>query len=159
MNRCIRHRLLFTLPVALSTLNAALILGSATLTALPLQAQAQVTVRQFPAMARRGTLEVLAPPDVAINGNSERLSPGYRIRGANNNLVMSGQIVGQQLLVNYVRNPQGLIHDIWILNDLEAQQARPGGEPTRNFAFESDPGKPKTDDGKTPFDQLPKYQK
>jgi hypothetical protein len=30
-------------------------------------------------------------------------------------------------------------------------------EPVINFTFGSDADKPKTDDGKTPFDQLPKF--
>ena len=32
-------------------------------------------------------------------------------------------------------------------------------EPVTNFSFGSSGDKPKTDDGKTPFDQLPKYPK
>jgi hypothetical protein len=129
------------------------------------QAQAQnpyqaprVGVRQFPASAKRGWLQVTTPPDVVINGDAERLSPGHRIRAANNSLVMSAQLVGRKFEVNYTRNPQGQIHEVWILTRLEAQEEREGGGVLKNFRFGSDEDKPKRDDGKTPFDQLPKYK-
>ena len=102
-------------------------------TALP-----QVGVRTFPASAMRGFLEVQMPPVVIVNGTAERLSPGHRIRGTNNMLVMSGQLAGQKLVVNYVRNQQGELHEIWILNAREAQEERAGSGPVRNFKFESE---------------------
>jgi hypothetical protein len=118
---------------------------------------AQETVRQFPVAARRATLEVTIPPNVLLNGLPERLSPGARIKGPNNLLVLSGNLVGLRVMVNYLRDPQGLVHEVWILNETEALQKRAGSEPTTNIIFESDADKPKTDDGKTPFNQLPKF--
>jgi hypothetical protein len=118
---------------------------------------AQEAVRQFPAAARRATLEVTSPPNVLLNGLPERLSPGARIKGPNNLLVLSGNLVGQRVVVNYLRDPQGLVHEVWILNETEALQKRGGSEPTTNFVFGSDADKPKTDNGKTPFNQLPKF--
>ena len=41
----------------------------------------------------------------------------------------------------------------------EADLKRSGSEPIINFKFGSDADKPKTDDGKTPFNQLPKFPK
>jgi hypothetical protein len=38
----------------------------------------------------------------------------------NNLLQMSGSLVGQNLLVNFVRNPSGEVHDVWILTEAEA---------------------------------------
>jgi hypothetical protein len=102
-------------------------------TALP-----QVGVRTFPASAMRGFMEVQMPPVVIVNGTAERLSPGHRIRGTNNMLVMSGQLAGKKLVVNYVRNQQGELHEVWILNDREAQEERAGSGPVRNFRFESE---------------------
>ena len=122
-------------------------------------AAAQTLLRQFPQAAKRGTLAVTTPPAVLINGTSEQLSPGARIKGVNNMLVMSATLVGHSVLVNYVRDAQGLIHEVWILSAQEAQEKRAGMETVTNFIFASDADKPKTDDGKTPFDQLPKYQK
>ena len=151
MNRC--PSLFKTLAVGLPL---ALLCGVVSL--VPLDAQAQLAVRQFPAAAKRGALAVTAPPAVLINGVAERLAPGIRIRGATNSLVMSASLVGQTVLVNYVREPQGLIREIWILNAAEAQEERKGMEPVINYSFESMGDKPKTDDGKTPFDQLPKFK-
>lgn len=151
MNRCMRSLLLplFSIGICIS---------AATMALLPSIASAQMTVRQFPPAARRGTLEVVTPPEILIDGNAERLSPGARIRGLNNMLVMSGQMVGARVVVNYTRTPQGQIHDVWILNELEALQERAGSGPVTNYSFGSDADKPKVDDGKTPFDQLPKYK-
>ena len=98
----------------------------------------QIGVRQFPAKAMRGYMEVLTPPEVIVNGTPERLSPGHRIRGLNNQLVMSGQLAGKKWVVNYVRNAQGELHEIWILNGLEELEERPGSGPLRNFRFESE---------------------
>ena len=118
---------------------------------------AQELVRQFPAAAKRGTLEVTQPPNILINGQPERLSPGARIKNPNNMIVLSGSLVGQAVLVNYQRDPQGQIHEVWLLNPAEAQQKRAGMEPVTNFVFGSDADKPRTDEGKTPFNQLPKF--
>jgi hypothetical protein len=120
-------------------------------------ASAQTLLRQFPPAAKRGTLLVTAPPEILINGTSARLSPGARIKGVNNGLVMSGALVGQSVLVNYVRDGQGLISEVWLLGAEEARAERSGMEVVTNFIFGSDADKPKTDDGKTPFDQLPRF--
>jgi hypothetical protein len=120
-------------------------------------AAAQTTPRQFPPSAKRALLQVTQPPDILLNGAPERLSPGARIKGVTNLMVMSGALVDTPVLVNYKRDMQGLIHEVWILSPEEAQQKRDGMAPVTNFVFESDALKPKTDDGKTPFDQLPRY--
>lgn len=149
MNRCLHPPKRFFLGLtALSIITVCL---------LPEPLGAQGLARQFPTAARRGTLEVIAPPNVLINGQTERLSPGARIKSTNNTLVLSASLVGQSVLVNYLREPQGLIHEVWILNAAEAQEKRSGMEPVTNFTFGSDVNRPKTDDGKTPFDQLPKF--
>jgi len=129
-----------------------------TVSLLPVSVSAQGFVRQFPPTARRAMLEVTAPPNVLLNGQAERLSPGARIKGTNNQLLLSGALVGQPVLVNYVRNAQGQLHELWLLTPAEAAEKRAGMEPITNFTFGSDADKPKTDDGKTPFDQLPKFQ-
>lgn len=121
-------------------------------------AAAQTLLRQFPPAAKRGMLLVTAPPAVLLNGTAARLSPGARIKGVNNALVMSASLVGSSVLVNYVRDGQGLIHEVWLLSEQEAQEERAGMAPVTNFIFGSDADQPKTDDGKTPFDQLPRYR-
>ena len=152
MNRCLPSPI-----TRLRSLLALVLLGAALYTPSPVAAQ--TTLRQFPPAAKRGMLEVLMPPEVLINGTRERLSPGVRIKGVTNTVVMSGSLVGSRVLVNYVRDPQGMIHDVWILGPDEARVERGGMETIRNFLFESEADNPKTDDGKTPFDQLPKFPK
>lgn len=82
-------------------------------------AQAQ-TSRPFPANALRGTLVIQQPPEVTLNDQAERLSPGGRIRGADNLIQLSASLAGQRLLVHYTREPSGLVHDVWILTPEEA---------------------------------------
>jgi|JI8StandDraft_1071087.scaffolds.fasta_scaffold02219_3 hypothetical protein len=120
MNRCLRALNLLCL-----------------LTALPLAASAQtspttqvltdttgtvsVAVRTFPPKAVRGTLMVVAPPEVVLNNKIDRLSPGARIRGANGMLAMSASLVGQTLPVMTLRESQGMLHEVWVLTDIEAK--------------------------------------
>jgi hypothetical protein len=125
MNRCTTSPL-FTRR-ALSLVLAGLLLGSTSI------ASAQQSVRTFPPNALRGTLQVTNPPELLLDGKAERLSPGARIRGANNMLVMSGAIVGQSLVVAYVRNPLGQLHDIWILNATEARMPMAGAAAASNI--------------------------
>ncbi|NBW51830.1 MAG: hypothetical protein EBR49_17415 [Betaproteobacteria bacterium] len=80
-----------------------------------------VAVRTFPANALRGTLVVQTPPEVLLDTKAERLSPGSRIRGANGMLAMSATLVGQTLPVMYTREPNGMLHDVWVMTELEAQ--------------------------------------
>lgn len=85
---------------------------------LPVAATAQ-SPRSFPLHALRGELTVTQPPEVLLNGEAARLAPGARIRGENNLLVLSGQAVGQKLVVNYTIDPIGLVMDVWILTPAE----------------------------------------
>jgi hypothetical protein len=151
MNRCLTAPLRRFLPLLAATL--------ASLCGLqPLSSAAQLSVRPFPDAALRGLLEVTSPPEVLINGIPARLSPGARIKNTNNLILMSGTLVGQRVLVNYVRDTQGMLHDVWILNETEALEKRAGMGPVTNFTFASDADKPKTDNGKTPFNELPTFQ-
>jgi hypothetical protein len=93
---------------------------AAPLLSLPALALAQVNVRPFPPNTERGWMVVTYPPVIQMNGKPDRLSPGSRIRGQNNMLILSGAIVGQSLLVNFVRNSGGEVHDVWVLTDAEA---------------------------------------
>ena len=134
MNRCLGA-------TARRILLALLIICVGALVSFPDAAQAQSALRPFPADAKRGVMEVQAGHGIVINGKAEQFSPGARIRGVNNMLVMSGQLVGQKVLVNYTRDTLGSVHQVWILTSLEARQERPGSEPTTNVVFESTPPK------------------
>ena len=149
MNRCFSTGCQLTQPWLLTI---------AVLAFLPPAAWAQSAPRPFPPAALRGMLLVTQPPDISLNGQPERLSPGARIKGTNNLLLMPATLVGQPLLVNYVREAQGLVREIWVLTEAEALQKRPGMDRT-NIVFASEANKPATDDGKTPFDQLPAFSK
>ena len=124
---------------------------------LSLPALAQGMVRSFPQQALRGTLTVTAPPAVLLDGRPEQLSPGARIRNPQNMLVMSGTLVGVPLVVNFTRESSGLIHEVWLLSPQEAALDRKLATPARNFTFSSEADAAPRDDGKTPFNLLPKF--
>lgn len=88
-------------------------------------AQAQTLHRNFPDKALRGTLVVQQPPMIIMDGRNTQLSPGARIRGTGNTLLMSGALVGQELTVNYTLEPSGSVHEVWILTPVEAAEKRP----------------------------------
>ncbi|QDL56677.1 hypothetical protein EXZ61_05320 [Rhodoferax aquaticus] len=88
-------------------------------------AQVSQSVRPFPATAKRATMVVTAPPELTLNGKTERLSPGARIWSDTRMLTMSASLVGKSVVVNYVREPMGLIHEVWILNAAEIAQKTP----------------------------------
>jgi hypothetical protein len=93
---------------------------------------AQNAPRNFPTRALRGHLVVAQPPAIMLDGQPARLSPGSRIRGTNNLLVLSGHLVNQPLTVNYTLEPNGLVHDVWILTEAEAEEKRPTAADLRN---------------------------
>ncbi len=128
MNRCLHRWMSIFLSLTLA----------ATAGVAPLVTNAQDVVRPFPKTALRGLLEVVSPPQVLLNGQPARLSPGARIKGQNNLIVMSGTLVGKQWPVNYVPDSQGMLHDVWILTPAEAREKRPGLETLSNIRFESD---------------------
>jgi hypothetical protein len=100
------------------------LLLAACLTALSWVAVAQNAVRPFPKDALRATLVVTAAPAITLDGKPDRLSPGARIRNAQNLLIMSNTLIGQTLLVNYTREAAGMVHDVWILTPAEAALPR-----------------------------------
>lgn len=120
MNRCVAARLLaLALPLFL----------------LPGLAQAQ---RQFPERALRGQLEIVQIPEIRINGELTRLSPGARIRNTQNLIVMPTTLLGQEWTVNYVREFSGLVHEVWLLTPEEAKEKRAFEGTVRNFRFASE---------------------
>ena len=93
---------------------------AATLSVALVAPAAAQTTRPFPQTALRGALQVTQPPEALLNGQPARLSPGARIRGADNMLQTSATWVGQRLLVHYTLDPTGLVHDVWVLTPEEA---------------------------------------
>ena len=149
MNRCTPHLISALLFLAAST----------SLVAIPANAQTgemELKVRQFPKAALRGNMVVLAPPVISMDGKADRLSVGARIRDANNHLVLSGPFLNQELVVNYLRDNTGQVHEVWILNSEEAREKRAGVLDTV-FNFITGTTATPVDDGNTPYGQLPAY--
>ena len=122
------------------------------------QAFAQSLAREFPAGVNRGLMVVGMPPDVTINGRPARLSPGARIRGTNNMLLMSAGLSGQTFPVVYLRDASGALREVWILNDAETRDTRLEPIPIRsNIVSESDQQRMLEEAGKTRYGQQPKY--
>ena len=116
MNRCATHLLAIVAVLAAPALLSACandVSGPA------------LAVRQFPEAALRGDMVVLAAPAITLDGKADRLSPGSRIRDANNMLVMSSTLVNQKVVVNYLRENAGNVHEVWILSPEEARLKRP----------------------------------
>ena len=97
------------------------------LCAIAVLASAQTIVRAFPPKAERGVMQITQPPEMLLNDKPDRLSPGARIHGANNMLLLSGMLIGQKTVVNFVREPMGEVHEVWILTEAEAAQKLPTG--------------------------------
>jgi hypothetical protein len=76
----------------------------------------QGIIRHAPADVKPAMMAVSAtPPDITLNGEPARLSPGARIRNVNNLLVLSGSLAGQTLPTVYRRDAAGLVHEVWLL--------------------------------------------
>jgi hypothetical protein len=157
MNRCIRHPSApLLIALCLATASAAGLV--ATDARAQISNEAAVGGRNFPTGTLRGKLQILTSPDILLDGQPDRLSPGARIRSQQNMLVMVGAITpGDKFVVNYTRDPAGLVSQIWILTPGEIAVERESAErPFLNFwPFVADKGP--RDDGRTPYDQLPKY--
>jgi len=131
MNRCFAT-------LSTPSFRARLLTAALALTAAPWSAAQTQPVRNFPDSALRAKMVVVQPPEITLNGEPARLSPGSRIRSQNNTLVLSGTLVGQEVLVNYVRDSLGLVHEVWMLNPAEAAEKRAGAATERNFRFSSE---------------------
>ena len=109
MNRCPRSRVRAVLGAALASL----------FLICTISAFAQGMQRDAPKDVVLGRIVVTAPPEITLDGKPDRLSPGSRIRDLNNMLVLSGGIVGKDLPVVYRRDAAGLVHEAWILTEVE----------------------------------------
>ncbi len=98
-------------------LRLAIAFSAAVCLAAPASAQVQ---RNFPQNALRGAIVIGAAPEITLNGNAGRLSPGARIRDMNNMTLVPGAIVGGRFLVNYTIDLSGQVKDVWILRPEEA---------------------------------------
>jgi hypothetical protein len=120
MNRCVFVRWSAVRRTCPASLGAGLALCLAGLLPLAAQAQRAPDHRVFPAQALRGELLFSSATEVLLNGQAQRLAPGARIRGENNQLLMTAALSGSRLVVHYTKEPQsGLLMDIWVLRAVE----------------------------------------
>ena len=152
MNRCFSNtspQWAFALALVCAALAASL--AQAQDNASPL-----VVSRELPKAALLGRMTLQDPPAIVLNGQASRLSPGARIRDVNNQIAMSGALMGQTFAVKYLLDPSGLVSQAWILTADEVQASQKKFS-LRAVLFGSDTAAGPADDGKTPFDQLPRY--
>ncbi|MEO7241697.1 MAG: hypothetical protein ABIW85_02200 [Variovorax sp.] len=123
----------------------------------PTQNEAALGGRNFPVGTLRGRMIVLEAPNIELDGQPDRLSPGARIRSPQQMMLTPAALIGQKLLVNYTRDAAGMVREVWILTPEETRAKRASNEkPLFNFwPFVANTGP--RDDGKTPFNQLPRY--
>lgn len=118
-----------TMRPLLGWLASALLLTSlpavAQLPSLP-SAGAVTQGRNFPQNTKRGTLSPAVFPEVQIDGNLRRLSPGARIFSQTNMLVLPNALEeGSKVIVNYQEDGMGLVSKIWILTADESKRSLP----------------------------------
>lgn len=83
--------------------------------ALTPPAFAQTVVREAPKDVKPALMAVGNPPEIALNGQADRLSPGARIRDTRNMMVLSASLSGQTVPVVFRRDAAGLVHEVWLL--------------------------------------------
>lgn len=102
-------------------------LAGLALTAVACAGFAQDIIRTAPKDVKPGIIAVSAtPPIITVDGKDDRLSPGARIRDRNNLLVLTGTLAGKTSYAVYRRDPMGLVHEVWLLN--EEEYAKVGGK-------------------------------
>jgi hypothetical protein len=97
----------------------------------PGQFPAQDRPIPIPEKAEFAKFTMVPGAGILINGQQDRLSPGARIVGQNNLLVLPGTLQGDYA-VRYLRDVSGLVHQVWILTEKElaqVQQAQSGTNP------------------------------
>ena len=122
MNRCqlpqarLNRRQLFS-TLAGAGLFASAVLGAHADEYMPLP-------RSFPPTAQLATMVVMQSPELLLNAVPDRFSPGARIHDSNNRLVTPATLTGQRTTVSFVREPNGMVHEVWILTPQELAQAQ-----------------------------------
>ena len=97
---------------------------------LPLPALAG---RVFPRGTVRGQIQFVRDKEVVVNGVREKLSPGVRLHDEKNRIPLRGALDGKTYTVNYVRDPRGVIREVWLLTPQEAQRSMPADAATKRY--------------------------
>lgn len=125
---------------------------------LLLSSFSEAGVRNFPKNAERGELRVVQGMVVTLNGQREQMAPGVLIKSTANTSVVPMALVGRTHVINYTRNGQGQVNQVWLLTLSEAKLPAPKKSKSKGlFSALFTPAEPPKDDGNTPYDQLPRY--
>jgi hypothetical protein len=95
--------------------------------------------RNFPQKALRGKIVFGTPPFIQINGNVTQMAAAYRVHGYNNLLLMSGQLVGVEGVVDYALDVSGQVYEVWLLTPTEAAKKPWPRTPAEAAAWTFDP--------------------
>ncbi|WP_431048680.1 hypothetical protein [Roseateles sp. L2-2] len=116
-----RRRSMMATAASTALFSLAAAFGGLAAIATPTPAQAQIAPghRFFPQRALRGEIVFGVTPDVQLNGKPARLAPGARIRNAVDQVATPGSLYQQKAVVLYTWDMNGLLMDIWVLNDVE----------------------------------------
>ena len=109
------------------------LLGCAAALLLPLPALAG---RIFPRGTVRGQMQFVKDKEVVVNGQREKLSPAVRVHDTKNRTPLRGALDGKTFTVNYVRDPRGVIREVWLLTPQEMQKAMPVDAATQSYQQE-----------------------
>lgn len=78
--------------------------------------------RPFPAIAKRGVLNMGPFPEIVLNGKARHMSAAGRIFNQQNMIQMPASVTGSNLVVNYTEDFQGNVDRVWLLDEREAAQ-------------------------------------
>jgi|RhiMetdeSRZDD1v2_1073273.scaffolds.fasta_scaffold2989875_1 hypothetical protein len=93
----------------------------ALITAALFAAAAFAQLRTIPPDAKRAKMSPVQERIVVLDGKREMFAPGVRIRDAQNRIIVPNALPANSL-VKYRRDPNGAIHEVWILTPQEAAQ-------------------------------------
>jgi hypothetical protein len=85
---------------------------------------AQAQLRTIPAEAKRGSMSPVEGMIVEIDGRRFALAAGAQIRDGRNMIVVPNMLPSN-VLVKYLRGPDGKIYRVWLLSPQEAAQPDP----------------------------------
>lgn len=125
MKLSIKKIVLMMMAVCGVMLSAAIEPAHAQLTPVGEAPQGQ-NIRRFPDRAERASdFMVTQWPQVRINGQDSRLAASSRIYNEKNLIVMPASLTGMKLVVNYTKDFDGAVKDVWILTNEEMNLKAP----------------------------------
>ena len=99
----------------------------------------QSVPRNFPQKALRGQIVFGTPPFIQLDGDVTHMAAAYRVHGFNNLLLMSGQLVGVQGVVDFTLDANAQVYEVWILTPAEAAKKPWPSTPAEAAAWSFDP--------------------